>query len=172
METLIGINQSEPILGGDPPRQQLCIVDSIWAAAGGPVSSITDAPLCLVMGTFGPIVDYLTAKKLREGNQEDYQMGITNTDDAVVNEMLNTRRTHVLCKGALYFYRCDGPVLLCPHLEMADHHVTGLAVEVLRPVEHQFHRPACLFCQQHGYRIDPVLVQFPRTHLRLADVAR
>jgi plastocyanin len=54
---------------GIPSKQQLCIVDSLWASASGgdPWSAPDCSPGFLVMGTFSPAVDYLTVKKLREG---------------------------------------------------------------------------------------------------------
>jgi hypothetical protein len=62
---LFTINKSDAIVGGTPPRQQLCIVDSLFAIKtynNGPDTM----PYYLVMGTFAPIVDYLTVKKVRE----------------------------------------------------------------------------------------------------------
>jgi hypothetical protein len=62
---LFTINKSDAIVGGNPPRQQLCIVDSLFA-----IKTYNNAPdtmpCYLVMGTFAPIVDYLTVKKVRE----------------------------------------------------------------------------------------------------------
>jgi hypothetical protein len=62
---LFAINKSDAIVGGTPPRQQLCIVDSLFA-----IKTYNNAPdtmpCYLVMGTFAPIVDYLTVKKIRE----------------------------------------------------------------------------------------------------------
>jgi hypothetical protein len=64
---IFAINQSDPILGGTPPRQQLCIVDSLWAETSGNNGPPDANPYSrLVMGTFGPAVDYLTIKKIRE----------------------------------------------------------------------------------------------------------
>jgi hypothetical protein len=66
---------SEAIVGGTPPRQQLCIIDSLWAMKPGPngvpgdgIASQQERPNIyrLIMGTFGPAVDYLTVKKVRE----------------------------------------------------------------------------------------------------------
>jgi hypothetical protein len=63
---IIALNKSNAILGGSPVRQQLCIVDSIWAMTNGPFGK-PDKQLCrLLMGTFSPALDYLTAKKIRE----------------------------------------------------------------------------------------------------------
>ncbi len=57
------MNKSNAILGGSPVRRQLCIVDSIWGMKKGSLGE-PDTQLCsLIMGTFGPAVDYLTAKK-------------------------------------------------------------------------------------------------------------
>ena len=63
---LIGITKSDAIVGGTPPRQQLCVVDSLYASMSGP-SAIPDSwPYRLVMGTCSPVVDYATVKKIRE----------------------------------------------------------------------------------------------------------
>lgn len=66
LDYIIAMNKSNAILGGTPVRQQLCIVDSIWGMKKGPFGE-PDTQLCrLIMGTFGPAVDYLTAKRIRE----------------------------------------------------------------------------------------------------------
>jgi|WetSurMetagenome_2_1015567.scaffolds.fasta_scaffold00045_5 hypothetical protein len=63
-------NKHEAIIGnpaaGVPCKQQLCIIDSLWSSDVGDWSAIPNtAPYYLVMGTFGPAVDYLTARKIR-----------------------------------------------------------------------------------------------------------
>lgn len=63
---IIAFNKSNAILGGSPVRQQLCIVDSIWAMTGGPFGKPNKQLCRLLMGTFSPAVDYLTAKRIRE----------------------------------------------------------------------------------------------------------
>ena len=64
---IFNMNKGDPIIGGDPPRQQLCFVDSLFANKGGDVFQPPDAMPCyFVMGTFAPAVDYLTVKKVRE----------------------------------------------------------------------------------------------------------
>jgi hypothetical protein len=64
---LLAVNKSDAILGGTPPRQQLCIVDSLWSnVSGGPTDPVTVRPDRIIMGTFGPALDYLTVKKIRE----------------------------------------------------------------------------------------------------------
>jgi hypothetical protein len=63
---IIAFNKSEAILGGSPVRQQLCVVDSIFANTSGPDGVPNRRPCCLSMGTFGPAVDWLVAKKIRE----------------------------------------------------------------------------------------------------------
>jgi hypothetical protein len=60
------MNKSDPIIGGDPPRQQLCIVDSLFCNKADIFGSPELMPCYLVMGTFAPAVDYLTVKKIRE----------------------------------------------------------------------------------------------------------
>lgn len=67
-------NTCDAIVGGTPPRQQLCIVDSLWAQQGGPGGSPGDWAYLgerpnnyrLVMGTFAPAVDYLTVHRVRK----------------------------------------------------------------------------------------------------------
>jgi len=66
LDYIIAINKSNAILGGTPVRQQLCIVDSLWAMTKGPFGTPDKQVNRLIMGTFGPAVDYLTAKKVRE----------------------------------------------------------------------------------------------------------
>ncbi|MBN1578308.1 MAG: DUF362 domain-containing protein [Chitinispirillaceae bacterium] len=63
---MIDQNKSDAILGGSPVRQQLCIVDSLWAAVQGPGSAPTHTPCRIVMGTFGPMVDIAVARQIRE----------------------------------------------------------------------------------------------------------
>jgi len=66
LDYIIAFNKSEAILGGTPPRQQLCIVDSLWAMVKGTFGKPDKELSRLVMGTFAPAVDYLTARKIRE----------------------------------------------------------------------------------------------------------
>jgi hypothetical protein len=71
LDEVIAENKSEFILGtpqaGVPCRQQLCIVDSLWATSANDVQTLPNfAPAYLVIGTFGGAVDYLTIKKIRE----------------------------------------------------------------------------------------------------------
>ena len=63
---MIEMNKSELILGGNPVRQQLCIVDSLWASDSGPVDPPTHVPCRIVMGTFGPLVDVAVTRNIRE----------------------------------------------------------------------------------------------------------
>ncbi|MBN1130405.1 MAG: DUF362 domain-containing protein [Chitinispirillaceae bacterium] len=63
---LFNINKSAAILGGSPVRQQLCVLDSLFASNQGPTVAPTVAPARIVMGVFGPAVDYLTVKRIRE----------------------------------------------------------------------------------------------------------
>jgi hypothetical protein len=57
---LFEINQHAAILGGNPVRQQLCIVDALFSSTG-PTSAPDNVTDRLVMGTFAPMVDYFTA---------------------------------------------------------------------------------------------------------------
>ncbi|MBN2037910.1 MAG: DUF362 domain-containing protein [Chitinispirillaceae bacterium] len=81
-EYLLAINKSSAILGGTPVRQQLCIIDSLFASIGGPVVTPDKVPYRIAMGTFGPALDYLTVKRIREP-----VMGATH-NATVVNRFL------------------------------------------------------------------------------------
>ena len=67
----IAENQCAPILGtqspGVPYRQQLCIIDSLFATKADAGNIPPDCqPNSIVMGTMAPAVDYLTIKNIRE----------------------------------------------------------------------------------------------------------
>ena len=62
---LFEINKHAAVLGGNPVRQQICIVDALLSnGASGPGGAWDNRTDRLVMGTFAPIVDYLAAKKI------------------------------------------------------------------------------------------------------------
>jgi hypothetical protein len=67
---MINENQCEAIIGEGsavvPCRQQLCVIDSLWAATNGPSAPPTHTPCRIVMGTVAPVVDYLTAENIRK----------------------------------------------------------------------------------------------------------
>lgn len=69
---IVAINKSNAIIGGNPVRQQLCLVDSLWASVDGPGGPPSHATGAIVMGTFAPAVDYLTTQKMRQ-----LDMGVT-----------------------------------------------------------------------------------------------
>jgi hypothetical protein len=66
---LIAMNQCEAVIGQGttaiPCRQQLCIIDSLWATTGN-TGNFSAVPCRIVMGTLPPVMDYLTAKNIRE----------------------------------------------------------------------------------------------------------
>lgn len=70
---VLAINQTPEILGPmDPrtgkvlyPRQQLCLVDALWASEGGPGGYPRYQPNFLAMGVLSPVVDYQLATKFR-----------------------------------------------------------------------------------------------------------
>jgi len=70
---LIAINQTPEILGPMDkrtgkvlyPRQQLCLIDALWASRGGPGGNPSHQPNFLAMGVLAPVVDYQVATKLR-----------------------------------------------------------------------------------------------------------
>lgn len=80
---LLRINKSDAIIGGTPTRQQLCIMDSICSAVSGPTASITHMPHRLIMGIFGPAVDFFTVKKVREPIMN------ASHNSSVVNQLLS-----------------------------------------------------------------------------------
>lgn len=73
LDYLLAINQTPEILGkmdaktGNVlyPRQQLCLVDSLWASEAGPWMGPSHQPNFLAMGVFSPVVDYLVATQFR-----------------------------------------------------------------------------------------------------------
>lgn len=79
---LFGFTKSNAILGGTPVRQQLVIVDSLYASVPGPSSAPTHTPARLIMGVCSPIVDYQVVKNIREP-----QMSATH-NATVVNRFL------------------------------------------------------------------------------------
>ena len=70
---LMAINQTPEILGlmekGTGrvlyPRQQLCLVDALWASRGGPGGKPSHQPNFLAMGVMSPVVDYQVATRFR-----------------------------------------------------------------------------------------------------------
>ncbi len=84
-EYLLAINQTPEILGRLDsrngrvvlPRQQLCIVDALWASEDGPGCRPQAQPNFLAMGVFSPVVDYVVAKEFRAG-----RMGWSINDEA------------------------------------------------------------------------------------------
>jgi len=70
---LIAINQTPEILGKMDdktgkvlyPRQQLCLVDALWASESGPLMGPSHQPNFLAMGVLSPVVDYLVATEFR-----------------------------------------------------------------------------------------------------------
>lgn len=67
LDYILGFSRSNAFWGGNPVRQQLCIVDSLWGSTKGGPFVVPDKQLdCIVMGTFSGAVDYLTVKKIRE----------------------------------------------------------------------------------------------------------
>lgn len=80
---LININKIPEIVGGNPVRQQLCIIDSLWAMKDGPSGSVDSKPDRLIMGTFAGAVDYCCVKEIREK-----LMGVTNHQKQVIPQFL------------------------------------------------------------------------------------
>ena len=81
---MFNINKSDALLGGNPVRQQLCFVDSLFANKTKNMGTPEVMPCYLIMGVFAPAVDYLTVKKVREA-----VLGCTH-DAAIINSYLTT----------------------------------------------------------------------------------
>jgi len=70
---LLAINKTPQILGAvsdltgriHHPRQQLCIVDALWASQDGPGAGSSAQPNRLFMGTLSPVLDYQVATRFR-----------------------------------------------------------------------------------------------------------
>jgi len=73
LDYLMAINQTPEILGPMDkrtgkvlfPRQQLCIVDALWASKEGPIGLPSAQPNFLAMGVFSPVMDYILAMRFR-----------------------------------------------------------------------------------------------------------
>ncbi len=70
---LMAINQTPEILGPMDkrtgkvlyPRQQLCLIDALWASKRGPGGLPSHQPNFLAMGVLSPVLDYQVATKFR-----------------------------------------------------------------------------------------------------------
>jgi hypothetical protein len=70
---MLAINKTPQILGTasdttgriEHPRQQLCIVDALWASKRGPRAGSSAQPNRLFMGTLSPVLDYQVATHFR-----------------------------------------------------------------------------------------------------------
>ena len=73
LDYLLAINQTPEILGPMDkrtgrvlyPRQQLCIVDALWASKGGPGGNPSHQSNFIAMGVLSPVVDYQMATRFR-----------------------------------------------------------------------------------------------------------
>jgi hypothetical protein len=66
-DNILGFNKSDAIIGGTPPRQQLCIIDSLVGDINdNPDGTPTKVVNRLIMGTFAPVIDYLTTMNVRK----------------------------------------------------------------------------------------------------------
>jgi hypothetical protein len=70
---LLAINKTPEILGEMEkqtgqvlfPRQQLCLVDALWASEKGPGCASSRQPNFLAMGVLAPVVDHIVATRFR-----------------------------------------------------------------------------------------------------------
>ena len=82
---LLNINKTAELVGGNPVRQQLCIIDTLWATKDNNTGLASHKPDRLVMGTFAGAVDYYCAKEIREK-----LMGVTNHQQNVLSQFLTS----------------------------------------------------------------------------------
>ena len=72
---LMAVNKTPEVLGTMDkktgnilfPRQQLCLVDALWASEDGPGGNSSHQPNLLAMGVLSPVLDYQVATKFRKG---------------------------------------------------------------------------------------------------------
>jgi hypothetical protein len=83
---LFAINQTPEILGPMDkrtrkvlyPRQQLCLIDALWASKSGPGGNPSHQPNFLAMGVLSPVVDYQVATRFRRDRMGwQPNMGVT-----------------------------------------------------------------------------------------------
>jgi hypothetical protein len=87
LDYIIAVNKTPEILGRTDshsgqiiyPRQQLCIVDALWASKRGPGGFPSDQPNFLAMGVLSPIVDYVVARQFR-GERMGWKPNMKLTD--------------------------------------------------------------------------------------------
>jgi hypothetical protein len=81
LDYLCSISKSDVLVGSTPPQQQLCIVDSIWATTMlNPGVNGDDIPAnMIIMGVFSPVVDYVTARKVRKNIMGCYLSAVADT---------------------------------------------------------------------------------------------
>ncbi len=73
LDYLLAINKTTEILGKMDdqtgkvlyPRQQLCLVDALWASEDGPGDPPSRQPNFMAMGVFSPVLDYVMATDFR-----------------------------------------------------------------------------------------------------------
>jgi hypothetical protein len=83
------LNMSDAIVGGTPPRQQLNIVDSLWADNNNTPDGRTPVVVSrLVMGTFAGAVDYLTCLKVKQDIMITQMKQPNNMDFNQINRFL------------------------------------------------------------------------------------
>jgi hypothetical protein len=82
---LFAVNKTPEILGSMSsdsgrvlfPRQQLCLIDALWASKGGPDGDASCQPNRLFMGVFSPVLDYVVASRFRhEVMKWEVDMGV------------------------------------------------------------------------------------------------
>lgn len=87
LDYIIAVNKTPEILGHVDnrsgqiiyPRQQLCIVDALWASKRGPGGLPSHQPNFFAMGVFSPIVDYVVATQFR-GERMGWKLNMKATE--------------------------------------------------------------------------------------------
>jgi hypothetical protein len=124
-------NMTDAIIGGTPVRQQLCIVDSLWADNNdNPDGQPNGALYRLVMGTFAGAVDLLTCLQIKYliaykqlGGVWKNNMDITVTDTNGVYTVTGGQVAHFM---TLYGYESNDPDLEWVAITPASVYGTGV----------------------------------------------
>jgi len=98
LDYLLAINQTPEVLGKMDkrtgkvlhPRQQLCLIDALWASKGGPGGNPSHQPNFLAMGVMSPIVDYQVATRFR-GERMGWDLNMKATRRMLVDFGYNER---------------------------------------------------------------------------------
>jgi hypothetical protein len=108
-DNAIFYSMSPAILGGTPVRQQLCIIDSLWADNNNnPSDAPSLIPARLIMGTFPGAVDYLTCINIKNSSTSQTISGHTYSCGGPDTNLDMAQISHFL---TLFGYQTTDPTL-------------------------------------------------------------